>query len=194
VPAPALAPARSGRYWIVALVRAVLALAVSAVITFTAEHSSSLGLILFGVFAVLTGIVVAIGGFTHDDRVVRRLAIAQGAVGVVAGVLAIIFNGAGLAVLLYTVSVWAALTGFIELYCGVRLRGRSLAARDWLVTGALTAVLAIVYLVIPPDKVLAVGLFGAYAVIVGVYVGIGAFTIKWGVSHPDQQQATESRA
>jgi uncharacterized membrane protein HdeD (DUF308 family) len=91
------------------------------------------------------------------------------------------------------VSVWAALTGFCELYCGIRTRTQSAAARDWLLVGGLTAVLAIVFLLIPADAVLAVGLFGAYAVIVGVYLGIGAFSLKWGTQHP-QPSHTETRS
>jgi hypothetical protein len=32
--------------------------------------------------------------------------------------------------------------------------------------------------------VLAVGLFGAYAVIVGVYLAIGGLSLKWAAQHP----------
>ena len=68
-----------------------------------------------------------------------------------------------------------------------------IAGRDWLVTGAMTAVLAVIFLLIPADVVLAVGLFGAYAVVIGVYLGIGAFTLKWGTQHP-QASVSESRS
>ena len=39
--------------------------------------------------------------------------------------------------------------------------------------------LAIVYLIIPADNRLVVGLFGAYAIVIGVYLAIGAFSLKW---------------
>ena len=177
--APSSAPALADRYWIAALLRAAVALAAAAIITFSSNHSAPLGLDVFGGFAIITGIVGGVGAFAIVDRVVRGISIAQGVFGVVAGVFALALNGSGLGVLLYTVSVWAALTGFAELYCGIRVRGRALISRDWLIAGGLTVILAIVYLLIPADSVLAVGLFGAYAAVIGVYLGIGAFSLKW---------------
>jgi uncharacterized membrane protein HdeD (DUF308 family) len=177
----------------VPLGRAIVALIVAAVITFNANHSAMVGLITFGAYALVAGVIMAVGSRYVADRVARRLLLAQGIFSIIAGVVALILNGAGLGVFLYTVSVWAALTGFCELYCGIRTRTQSAAARDWLLVGGLTAVLAIVFLLIPTDAVLAVGLFGAYAVIVGVYLGIGAFSLKWGTQHP-QPSHTETRS
>jgi uncharacterized membrane protein HdeD (DUF308 family) len=184
------------RTWIVALVRAIVALAAGGFVTFDPDHSPHIGLIVFGLFALLSGIVVGVGGLLVRDRFVTWMFVAQGAFGVVVGVAALALHGAGLGVLLYGVSVWAALTGFAELYSGLRSRHRSDSARDWMVVGALTAILALVFLVIPPDSVLAVGLFGAYAVIVGVYLGIGAFTLKFGLAHgaADNENASERHA
>jgi uncharacterized membrane protein HdeD (DUF308 family) len=110
----------------------------------------------------------------------------NGLVTAVAGLLALSFQGAGLAVYLFIVSVWAAVTGFIELYAGLRERSRtaregirSPVARDWIAVGALTAVFAVVYLLLPPNAVVAIGLLGAYLVIVGVYLAIAGFSLKW---------------
>ena len=184
------------RSWIVALVRAVVALVAGGFITFDPEHSARVGLIVFGSYALLEGVVVGVGGLLLKDAVTKWLFVAQGVLGVVVGIAALSLNGAGLGVLLYGVSVWALLTGFAELYCGIRGRGRSDSARDWMVIGVLTVVLALVYLLIPSDALLAVGLFGAYAVIVGVYVGIGAFTLKFGLAHAKagDENATEKHA
>lgn len=189
--APSFVPVRRDRYWTVPLGRAIVALIVAAVITFNANHSAMVGLIAFGAYALVAGVINAIGWRYVEDRVARRLVLAQGIFSMIAGIIALILNGAGLGVFLYTVSVWAALTGFCELYCGIRTRARSAAARDWLLVGGLTAVLAIVFLLIPADAVLAVGLFGAYVVVIGVYLGIGAFSLKWGTQHP-QPSHTES--
>lgn len=176
---PSSAPALADRYWIVALARAVLALIATAIITFSADHSAPLGLVVFGAYALASGLVGIVGAFTIRDRVLRGVSIAQGAFGVIAGVFALVLHDSGLGVLLFTVSVWAALTGFAEIYCSLRVRGRAAISRDWLVVGSLTVILAIIYMLIPADSVLAVGLFGAYAAIIGVYLGIGAFTLKW---------------
>lgn len=181
------------RYWVVALVRAIVALVAGGFITFDPEHSARVGLLVFGSYALVEGVVVGIGGLLLKDALTKWLFVAQGALGVVVGIAALVLNGAGLGALLYGVSVWALLTGFAEFYCGWRARRRFDASRDWMVIGGLTVILAVVFLVIPPDSLLAVGLFGAYAVIVGVYVGIGAFTIKFGLAQThDEQLASQN--
>ena len=179
---PLFLPRTSRRYWVVPVVRAVVALIVAAVITFTRDaHTAQFGLIVFGAFAVIEGLVVALLSLrTVTDALTSRLFVVQGAIGVLAGILALALSTSGLGLYLFVVSVWAALTGFLELYCGLRNRAKDPAARDWIVIGSLTAVLAIVFLLIPSDVVLAIGLFGAWAVVVGVFQAIGGATLQAG--------------
>lgn len=168
------------RYWVVPSVRAVVALAAAALITFTRDaHTAEFGLIVFGVFAVLDGLVTgALTRVLTARGLTRTLFVIQGVIGVIAGVIALALFANSLGLFLYLVTVWAALTGFLELYSGLRDRGRDAAARDWLITGGLTAVLALVLLFVPADAVLAIGLFGAWAVIVGVFQAIGAVSLR----------------
>lgn len=175
----------SARYWIVPVARAVVALIPAAVITFSPNHSAQFGLIVFGAFAVLSGVLTGILSWRMlGDPVTRNLFVIQGVVGVVAGALALAVNGGGLGFFLYLVSVWAAITGFVELYSGVRVRSRRGthkhgAARDWMFTGILTAILALVFLLLPPNDVVSVGLLGAYFVVLGVFLLIGGFSLKF---------------
>ncbi|QTX03311.1 HdeD family acid-resistance protein [Agromyces archimandritae] len=178
------APERTG-YWTVPVVRGVLAVIPAIVITFSQDHSPELGLVAFGIWALVAGVVVGALGFRLiDDPVIRSLALVGGIVSAVAGLLAFSLP-ASLPLFLYLVSVWAAVTGFLELYAGLRARGRSAAARDWVAAGVFTAVLAIVFLLLPPDAVTAVGLLGAYLVILGVYLLIGGFSLKWAAKEQD---------
>jgi uncharacterized membrane protein HdeD (DUF308 family) len=183
--APAVPAQKSKRYWVVPVVRAVVALIAAAVITFTRDaHSAQFGLIVFGAYAVVEGAAVALLSLrTVADSLTRTLFVVQGAIGVLAGILALTLSGSGLGLYLFVVSVWAALTGCLELYCSLRNRGKDPAARDWLVTGALTAVLAVVFLLIPSDAVLAIGLFGAWAVVVGVFQAIGGASLQMAARH-----------
>lgn len=177
--APA-ATAAERRYWTVPVGRAVIALIPAAVITFNPDHSAGFGLVVFGAFALLSGLFVgAVSWFTLGDARERTLFLVQGLVGVVLGALALVFHDGGLGFFLYLVSVWAAVTGFLELYSGTRARGRSASARDWMSMGALTAILALVFLLLPPHAVVSVGLLGAYFVILGVYLVIGGLSLKW---------------
>ncbi|ANF32160.1 hypothetical protein A0130_11150 [Leifsonia xyli] len=182
------------RYWVVPAVRAVVALAAGAVITFTRDaHTATFGLVVFGVFAIVDGLATAIlSWMLAGRRLTRTLFAVQGAIGVIAGVLALSLTGAGLGLFLYLVTVWAALTGFLELYNGIRERRRDAAARDWLTIGAITAILALVLLFIPADAVLAIGLFGAWAVVVGVFQGIGAATLRGAARAGEASRGAES--
>ena len=181
------------RYWTVPVARAGVAFVPAAVITFTADHSAQFGLLVFGAFAVVNGLVGALLGWRSllDPRD-RTLFVLQGVVGVVAGALALALHAGGLGFFLYLVTVWAAVTGVLELYAGIRLRGRAqaardkLAARDWLVVGALTAVLALVFLLLPPHAVVSVGLLDAYLVITGVYLAIAGVSLL--PAHADAQR------
>ena len=172
------APERT-QYWVVPVVRGLLALVPATVITFSPNHSAELGLLVFGVWAIVSGLLVgALSMRLVADRGIRSLFLVTAIVTVAAGLLALSVPG-GLPFLLYLVSVWAAVTGFVELYAGIRARGRTPAARDWIAVGGFTALLAIVFLLLPPDAVTAVGLLGGYLVILGVYLVIGGFSLKW---------------
>ena len=174
------ASATGSRYWTVPIGRAVLALVSAVIITFSRDHSATFGLVVFGSFALLSGLLIIVLSWrTLSASQGRMLFAVQGVVGVVAGALALAFNAGGLGFFLYLVSVWGAVAGFIELYSGFRVRGRVASARDWMLVGGFTAVLALVLLLLPPHVVVSVGLLGAYLVILGVYLIIAGLSLKW---------------
>jgi len=190
------------RAWIIPLTRSAVALVAAVIITFNANHSPLLGLLVFGGFAVLTGVLVLVFALLWLTGVVRTLFAAIGGVGVVTGVAALLLHSGGLGWFLTLVSLWAVVTGVLELYAGIRSRRRLPAARDWMTIGGLSVLMAIVFLLVPPDfakhyveegdqtltsAVILVGVFGAYAAIVCVYLAIGGFSLKWGA----QDQAVE---
>ena len=186
----------AARYWLVQLVRAVIAFAAGFLITLDQDHTAAYGIAMFATFAIIGGLTVAAFFFVTDAGD-RTIWLVQGLIGVAAGVVALIVHAGGLGDLLYTVSVWALLTGVAELYGGWRARRvptQASAARDRLLIGGLTVVLAIVYLVIPAEHRLAVGLFGAYAIVIGVYLGIGALSLKWARPAEGADETTESHA
>ena len=187
------APERT-QYWVVPVVRGLLALVPAVVITFSPNHAPEFGLLVFGVWAIASGLIVgALAMRLLEDRGIRSLFLVTAVVTVAAGLLAVTVPG-GLPFLLYLVSVWAAVTGFVELYAGLRSRRRTPAARDWVVAGAFTALLAIVFLLLPPDAVTAVGLLGGYLVVLGVYLVIGGFSLKWAVAPGAAASGTEQHS
>jgi uncharacterized membrane protein HdeD (DUF308 family) len=182
--------------WIVALARAVPALVLGLVITFTPDHSAALGLIGFGAYALVVGAVIIAAAVRRlIEAPARTLFLIQGIVTLLAGVAAIVLPSGGTPYLVWVLSVWAIIAGALELVNGVRRRRVSGSARDWMLTGALTLLLAVVVLLVPPElastftgpdevervltaAVVVVGVLGAWAVIVGVQLGIAAVSLR----------------
>ena len=110
----------SARLWVVPVVRGILALIAAAVITFSQNHSPGFGLTVFGVWALASGLVVgALMLRAPAPRGIRSLFAVNAVATTVAGLLALTVPG-GLPFLLYLVSVWAAVTGIVELFAGIR--------------------------------------------------------------------------
>ncbi|MEO9103530.1 MAG: hypothetical protein ABI238_01080 [Terrimesophilobacter sp.] len=193
-------PTRTG-YWPVQLARAVPAIVIGLVVTFSADHSAKFGLFVFGTFAVLTGIVIGWGSLQLDDRLLRVTVQVQAVVAVASGVAALLLNGTGLGSLFVILITFAAVTGILELYLGLRSRGRLAISRDWITVGALTALFALAVLLVPADyavpwavedkgttasgiltaQIIVVGIFGAYAILLGVYLVIGGLSARWAI-------------
>ena len=177
-PRPAVKPAS----WLGPVARAIPAGVVGLIITFTANHSPSLGLVMLGAFGIGTAVLVGASrvwlGPSDELRSLHGgLAIIAGVVGALA---LVVLNamGAGLAMLLLLVGGYAVVAGSFELVWGIRHRGRSLFARDALVIGGATLALAVV-LALVADPVSAVGFFGAYAVMLSIFLLIAGLSLTW---------------
>jgi uncharacterized membrane protein HdeD (DUF308 family) len=183
--------------WYVPVARAIPAIVLAAVVTFSSDHSAPLGYITFGVFAVVAGAILVASALRLSARgVVRSVTLAQGVVSALAGIVALVLPAGGLPFFVFLVSAFAAITGFLELYLGLRSRRSVSSARDWIFVGGLTAVLAVVLLLVPPGftqsftgpdgverqltaSIIVVGVLGAYWAIVGVYLVIAGLSLKW---------------
>ena len=191
--------------WYAPLARAIPALILAVIITFSADHSSSLGLITFGFFGIVAGAVITAAALRSARGIPRSLFFVQGVITVLVGIASLAMSAGGLPFFVLLLSAWAVVTGFIEFYLGLRGRKSERAARDWIFVGALTVVLAVVVLVVPPDfvqsyivegiegqltaSVIVVGTLGAYWAILGVYLVIAALTLKWAEDAPAASEA-----
>lgn len=187
--------------WYAPLARAVPALVLALVVTFTADHSAPVGLLAFGLFGAASGAVITVFALRAETGTVRTVQFVQGVITVVAGVVSLVMINGGLPFFLFLVGAFAAVTGALELYLGLRGRGKHSSSRDWSFVGGLTVVLAIVVLLVPPGfvqpftgtngfegqltaSVIVVGALGAYWAILGVYLVIAALSLKWAPEKP----------
>lgn len=191
------------RYWPIPVLRAVPAAIVALVITFSSNHAAGYGLLLFGGFAVVDGLVLLLTRLTRlsaDDRS-RRTTLVQAVITLLAAVAAFACNGLGLPAFIAVIVAFAVLTGALELTQGLRARRRSPFSRDWTTIGGLTLLLAVAFLVTPPDytqqlggveqvtgtldaSIVLVGLLGAYLAVTAVFHVIAGLSHKWGTAAP----------
>ncbi|MFT4211909.1 MAG: acyl-CoA synthetase [Microbacterium sp.] len=195
------APARAFEVRHVQLARAVFAAIAAAMVTFSSDHSASLGLAVFSGYAIATGLVLALGAWLATPAGARAAPIALGVISIVAGMIGGLPTLRSTEMFFVLVVAWALLTGLIEGIAGwramVAAAPRSAArseARDALTVGVFGVLLALGTLAVPSGYALnyyiaeagesftltgiaiAVGIFGGYAAIVAVYLAIAAFS------------------
>jgi len=167
----------SNSYGAAALSRAIVLIVPGLFITFSPGHTGQFGLVALGV----TGLVLAAvqGGLAWrvlGDHPARGFYFFQALVSLVIGALALGLNSYGIGLLLWAVVVWALLMGASEILAGLRLPKRDVLRRDWVTQGTLTVLFALVVLTQSADSVAVVGFFGAWAIVMGVYLVIAAIT------------------
>lgn len=170
-PSPAPEPQAPRRLWVFLLARALPAVVIALVITFTQHHPVEFGFGVFGAYALVSGVLIGVEAFGvpgHPGRVPTAL---RGALTVVAGAVAIVVaavpglaTAAGLILLL---SLWAGSTGLLELLGAWLLRRssearietgsprasgpRSLLARQAAIAGSIALLLALLVATVPPE-------------------------------------------
>ena len=154
--------------------RASLLLVAGAVITFTAAYHDTVvsqWLFVGSVVAIAAGDLI-VRMRSDQDRPARLHALFQGVLALLSVLATVVWLG-NTAVLALTVTVWAALTAVLDVWAGWTLKNRE-DAREWTVAGIFAGLLAILLVLLPGNPVSVIGLFGGYAVVVGVYLAIAA--------------------
>jgi uncharacterized membrane protein HdeD (DUF308 family) len=135
--------------------------------------------VLFGVFAIVFGgaaFIAALMGIGREKGWALQLLIA--ALGIAAGVVALVYPGPTTVVLLYLVAAWAIASGVVEVASAVALR--SSAGYAWLVgfIGIISIAFGVVAIAWPGATILGILWFvGAYALVSGVLTFIGSFLL-----------------
>jgi uncharacterized membrane protein HdeD (DUF308 family) len=181
--------------WALTALRSGLALVLGLIITFTGAHSAGFGLVAFGAYGVLAGVVLLAGALLTLARAVRGAFLVQAVVTIAAGIAGLALAGGDVIALVGVVSVFALLTGALELITGIRTRRTERSARDSIIVGALTLLLGLAFLLVPPGysqdlggiekiagtltaPVILVGLLGAWGILVGVLLAISAVSLR----------------
>lgn len=178
-------PAAPPALWAATIMRAAPPIVVGAAITFTADHSARLGLTALGLLGIVSAVVLG-GTALRLGRAepLRALHAGLALIALATGSLSLVSIDAGLPFLLLLGGGYAALSGAWELVWGIRRRGHHVFARDAVIIGAATLALAVIFAFVD-DPVTAVGVLGAYGIVVGVFLVIAGLSLKWGASQKE---------
>lgn len=124
--------------------------------------------LLFGVYTLLDGITSIIMGIGQGNE--RVYMITLGILGVIAGVIALVWPQITVIVLLVVIAVWAIFAGIMQIAAAIRLR--KVIRNEWFLalSGVVALVLGLLLIVQPAE--------GAIALV----IAIATFAIVWGIT------------
>lgn len=157
-----------GNWWALAL-RGAAAILFGLLAIFLPGLTLAVLVVLFGVYAVIDG-VFAVAACARSPRGRRRtLLLAEGIIGVFAGLLALLWPGLSAVLLLYIVAVWAILGGLLRITTAIILRREIENGWAMISSGALLVLLGVILGILPGVGLLSMAwLIGIFALGAGV--------------------------
>ena len=164
------------RWWALAL-RGLFAV-IFGLLTFFVPGITLISLVLlFGFYAILDGVFDIVSAMRVPSH--HWALLVEGIVGIIVGVLTIVWPGITAMALLYLIAVWAIVTGVLEIIAGIRLR--EIITNEWLLIlmGVISVLFGILIIAFPRAGALAIVLWiGAYAFVFGVILIVLAFRLR----------------
>jgi uncharacterized membrane protein HdeD (DUF308 family) len=144
--------------------------------------------LLFGIYALVDGGVVLVPALRSSDRGARRwLPLAEGAVGVVAGLVALLWPGMTASGLLYVIAGWAVATGILKITTTIVLRGEVENGWPLAASGALSVLFGAILADLAGSDLPSLAPFiGVFAIVLGL--GLITFALRT----RDQQRSRQA--
>jgi uncharacterized membrane protein HdeD (DUF308 family) len=166
--------------WRVLALRGLVALLFGLVVLFWPGLVFAVLTLLFGIYALVDGSITLVPALRSSDRGARRwLPLAEGAVGVIAGAVALAWPGMTVSGLLYVIVAWAVTTGILKVLTAILLRGE--AGDRWLLVGSggLSVLFGAALAVLAGSALPSLAPFiGAFGVVVGLALIVFAFRVR----------------
>jgi uncharacterized membrane protein HdeD (DUF308 family) len=166
--------------WRVLALRGLIALLFGLVVLLWPGLVLAVLALLFGIYAAVDGAITFVPALRSSDRGARRwLPLTEGAVGVIAGLVALLWSGMAGKGLVYVIVGWAFATGMLKILTAILLRTE--VQNGWLLagSGALSVLFGILLAALAGSDVpFLAQLVGAFAVIVGLALIVFAFRLR----------------
>jgi uncharacterized membrane protein HdeD (DUF308 family) len=172
----------ASRMWWALLLRGIAAVIFGLAALFWPDETLWVLIVFFGAYALVGGVFSIFAGIADSTR--RWLLIAEGVLGVVAGLIAFFWPGLTALVLLYVIAGWAIFTGVLEIVTAISLRRE--VDNEWMMIlgGTLSVLFGLLLAFLPGVGLLSLTwLIGIYALIFGVaFVFLGLRVRSHGAS------------
>jgi uncharacterized membrane protein HdeD (DUF308 family) len=136
--------------------------------------------LFFGIYALVDGGVVLVPALRSSDRgALKWLPLTEGSVGVIAGLVALLWPGMTVSGLLYVIVGWAVVTGILKIITAIVLRSE--VENGWLLAGggALSVLFGAILAALAGSELPSLGPFiGVFAIVVGLTLIVFAFRIR----------------
>jgi uncharacterized membrane protein HdeD (DUF308 family) len=175
-PQPIL-PTLSGNWWAL-LLRGIAALLFGLAALFWPGITLYVLIIFFGAYALVDG-VFAIAAGIRDSGGRRWVFLAEGVLGILAGLIAFFYPGMTAFVLLYVIAFWAILTGLLRIVMAIWLRRE--IENEWflVLSGVISVLFGVILAALPGPGLLAlVWVVGIYELILGVALIVLGFEVR----------------
>jgi uncharacterized membrane protein HdeD (DUF308 family) len=173
--------------WRALALRGLVALLFGLVVLFWPGLILAVLSLLFGIYALVDGGVVLVPALRSSDRGARkRIPLAEGAVGVIAGLVALLWPGMTASGLLYIIVGWAVATGILKITTTIVLRSE--VENGWLLagSGALSVLFGVILAALVGSDLPSLAPFiGVFAIVVGLALIVFAFRTR------DRQRARQ---
>ncbi len=168
------------RNWVALIVRGIAAIIFGLLALLMPGITILVLVVLFGIYALIDGVVSFIAAFRTGVGSHWPLLL-EGIVGVLAGVLTLVWPNITAVVLSYLIGFWAIITGVFEIIAAVRLW--RVFGHEWvlLLSGIISLIFGFFVLAVPLAGALAIVIWIAiYAMIFGLLlVGFGLRLRHW---------------
>jgi uncharacterized membrane protein HdeD (DUF308 family) len=132
--------------------------------------------LLFGIFAVISGITAVAAALRNRGEQGWGLLLFEGIVGILAGVVALVWPGITALVFLYLLAAWAIITGILEFVAPLSFPMSGGRTVLMVLAGLVSVVFGVLIAFQPASGLLAVvWLIGIYAIVVGVLYVVAYF-------------------
>lgn len=166
--------------WRVMALRGLAALLFGLVVLFWPGVILAVLTLLFGIYALVDGGVVLVPALRTPERGAQRwIPLVEGAVGVIAGLVALLWPGMTTSGLLYVIVVWAVATGILKITTTIVLRTE--VENGWLLagSGALSVLFGMTLAVLVGSDLPSLAPFiGGFAIVVGLALIVFAFRTR----------------